>query len=362
MTRPLLLSASALLASLAACGDQPEPVREPADDAAPEERIVLEEPIEAEAPPAAAVTDTLGAFEGAVSGLAVWEHPAVPYEGAVLAANGEAGLAVVSIDQEVPTRVVEGEFDGGVAVGYPAEGASLVAAGSGEEVVLFRMGADRVPVEAGRLDAPGGSRALCMTGERLVRLGPDGAATAYDLTSSGDALMASPSDERAEDAVACAATRDVVYLASGDGSITATGPDARRYSLDGKGVGLAALATGPASAGDVLLVGDARGAVTAVFAAEAAEDRPSAALLLDDEVVAATRLAAGSGNLGGIYRDGVVAVLDEGNALHLVPWAGLARALGAEPESVSLRPGEEATARGPDLSLPALEARPPALD
>ena len=71
-----------------------------------------------------------------------------------------------------------------------------------------------------------------------------------------------------------------------------------------------------------------------------------------------TRLAAGSGNFGGVYRDGVVAVLDDQNRLKLLPWSAVARAIGAPIETVSLRPAIvpddpfAVTPRLPELSLP----------
>ena len=67
-------------------------------------------------------------------------------------------------------------------------------------------------------------------------------------------------------------------------------------------------------------------------------------------------LAAGSGNFGGVYRDGVVAVLDDRNRLKLVPWSSVARAIGAPVESVSLRP--ETAATDPFLVRPTLPELP----
>ena len=342
--------------ALAACGDDAR--NAVPDEAAPARLEVAEDaaPTAAEAPdaplPRATVTDTLGSFEGQVFGLAVWEHQTLSFGGAVLAANGEAGLAVVPIDQEIEGGVVEGTFDGPVAVGYTEE-ASFAAAASGGEVLLFTVAPDRAFTRIGALASD--ADALCMIGDVLLAVSDE--ATAYRVTPAGtaDPLFARP----APAGTSCAATDERFFLA-------APGAPLRSFDVEGgdplvddgytarQPRGFAALATPD---GRALVYAD-DGALHVDGPATA---HTSVRLLRERQTVTPDGpLATGSGNFGSIYRDGVVAMLT-GPDLVLLPWAGIARAAGLEGVgSASLRPREPVTLPQPeiDLQLPQIETEP----
>ena len=347
--RPSFFLGAAILCLLTACGDDArDAVPEAAPEPAPAEIIAVPAPEAPASLPPASVSDVLGAFEGEVFGLALWEHPVMSFASTVLAANGAAGLAVVPVDKEVEGRVIEGVFDGPVAVGYTDE-TSLMAAASGGEVLLFSAGDDAAFAPIGSV--AGEADALCMIGSTLLvvgaeatgyGIGADGTARTLFSVSGGDGAFCGTTDERfyvlvpgeplrSVDASGANPMVDDAYAgAAPDGFAVAATPQGRAFvvledgalSVDGPGV--------------------PRTQVRVV--------REGAAAPAPDVI------AAGSGNFGSLYRDGVVAMV-AGGELMLLPWAGVARAAGLEgTQTVSLRP-----ARDP-MPTPAIDLRLPEIE
>ena len=355
MTSRYLLGTAFLC--LAACGDD---AREAIPDAetAPEattEAIVVpaerasvpEAPAPPETPPAV-VSDVLGAFEGEVAGLALYEHPVMSFAGAVLAANGPAGLAVVPVDREVEGRVIEGTFDGPVAVGYTDE-LTFAAAASGGEVVLFTVGEDRGFTPIGSVTAD--AEALCLIGDALLVVGAE--ATGYVIGPEGAAEPAFTREGGA--GAACAVTDERFFVA-------VPGKPLRSFDVAGgtpmvdddyAGLSLEALAAASTEGGPALvtLVGDT------VAVDGPGVGRIDVTVRRDGApVTQVSALAAGSGNFGSLYRDGVVAMV-AGGELVLLPWAGVARAAGLEGTStLSLRP------EGPVMPQPEIRLDLPEIE
>ena len=357
MTHRFLL-ASALACLLSACGDEPRD----AVPAAPDEVAAEQPPLRAEAEASGeasepdarvvAVSDVLGTFEGTVSGLAFWEHPTLSFASAVIATNGEAGLAVIPVDREVEGSVTEGTFGGPVAVGYTQE-VSYVAAASGTQVALFTVGDDRTLTRVGSVEAEAG--ALCMVGDALLVVSRE--ATVYRVTPEGTAetLATLPASPEA----GCAATAERFYLSEPDGPLRSFAPDGGRELVDDAyaGVPAEALTAVSTPSGPALLY---------LVRGELVVDGPGLAhapvtVTQDGAPLPAPGvMAAGSGNFGSLYRDGAVAMISDGE-LVLLPWAGIARAAGlGEAEAVSLRP-REAVTQAPTLQieLPEIEAAAP---
>lgn len=381
MIRPLLAT-SLLALTLAACGGDEAEVAVPEAAERPEE-ITLGEPLRQrpERPaPRAIYTDTLGSFESAVSGLAVWQHPTLSFESAVLAANGEAGLAVIPVDSGVTLSSVEGDFSGGVAVSYPDDGDpsnTLAAAGRGGEIAFYTVGPDRSFAEVAAVPAPGGTRALCALGGTVLRVSADGAASLYGVTPGENAAVAEPVPAL-DGAAGCAASREGFFVLGADGGVAELSPNGESDGygdLFGGTPATALAAVTVSESGGYLLAGGADGTIRALpfpleDGAEAARTAPQREGVTDDAAIAV--LAAGSGNFGSIYRDGVVAVLDAEGALKLLPWAGLARALGIEETTTVARRSlnaegrpeggptvpEAATGPEPDVDAPRFDVRP----
>ena len=370
MRRTLLTMLLAAALPLAGCGGEAPEGSDAAErgaDAPTAETTLDLDAARAPAPPPAppadetrvAIGDVLGQFEGTVHDLTVWEHPETPYLGAVIAANGPAGLSIVPMDREVPPRTVEGDFDGGVAVGYLEDGTSLLAASSGDEVIVYDLGADGVPTELSRIG--GGAEAICMSGAVMALIG-DG----LRITQAPyGRLVLTPPDA---DVVACTSGAETVSLFASDGAQsvveslgasqvrrTEVTPPRAPAAQDRAAIFEAGTATARVEAERQVLIHAPNNAELVVTWDEgsAGTVRLRQGNVADDTPI--RLVAAGSGNFGGVYRDGVVAVLDAENRLKLIPWSSLARAVGAPVETSSLRPA------APEAEDTAFTPRPPAL-
>ena len=353
MISRFFLAASIL--ALGACGnDARDAVPADAEEAPATERLAVPDDAGAAAPaaPRARVSDTLGTFEGPVSGLALWGHPVMSFGSAVLAANGAAGLAVIPVDKQVEGRVIEGVFDGPVAVGY-TEDANFAAAAAGGEVLLYAV--DETPAFTPIGSVSGKAAALCMIGDTLLVVGAE--ATAYRVTPDGAAetLYTKP----AQGAVHCAATDDRFYLAGAEGPVRSFDAGGGAPMMDDAYDGLAIDGFG------VVQTPDGEAVVTLSGGALTVDGpglgRTEVGVLNGQETLrGATNVAAGSGNFGSVYRDGVIAMIADGD-LVLLPWAGVARAAGLEgTETVSLRPREAVTPQPEiELELPEMETFAP---
>ena len=345
--------------ALAGCGgdeEQPAPVPQEALPTAPAEAPPSmtdagEEAAAADAAPAptyrAAVTDTLGAFGGEVTGLAVWSHPSLSFESAVLAANGEAGLAVVPIDTEVELATTSGSYDA-VTVSYPGEGPALVVAAQGPGVAFGTLGEDRTfAAEDGALTADGPLSSLCAAGSTVLMTAKAGETLLY---RRGD--ESGPVPVEIETPMACAGTKDAFYVLSGGGLSRIGADGATSAAQAGFGEAAVTQLTAVQTGTDegYLLGADAEGQLylSAFPAGDALAPQPITVTRDGEPLGPLSALAAGSGNFGSVYRDGLVAALTAGGELVLIPWAGLTNAAGlGEVSTVSLRPRAEAAPEAP---------------
>ena len=77
-----------------------------------------------DAPPAVApvvVEEELGGFDSAISGLAFWRHPTLPYNSLIIAATG-TGLSSFTIEDGTPVETVDEPGLSGISVGYDGTG------------------------------------------------------------------------------------------------------------------------------------------------------------------------------------------------------------------------------------------------
>jgi len=371
-----LLGTAALLALLVACSQQNEsgedavetstvedteettgeaasgdsPVEEPSsgDD---EADLTVPEDIRTDIP----VTDELGSFASEVHGLALWAHPTVAYQGAVLAANGEAGLIAIDFEKGSPDNVA-GTFVGGLAVTYPdwARGdESLIVgydSGSGyrffdidEEALTFTewnvSGADDLPAEpvqicvAARTDAPVVNIAVISQENTVshasISQNPDGSLT-----------VSSPVRVNVPQPIACAGddSHGIIVFATGRGTLVAvgTGDETNRGSEPNDKPIVDRITTLPSSdvngiatslqAGQGQILVTYRGEDARFFGYDIETGEELGAFtvspLVDIAGVSGLSIfAADGGNFGGIYRKGVLATIggDETRTLKLAP-------------------------------------------
>lgn len=377
-SRRRLTAAAALLAILSACSQQRQDesdegatMEEAGDGAsveAPSDKRAIEAPdrggqaADDVASPAPQqnrtdipVTDELGSFASAVYGLAVWAHPTVAYQGAVLAANGDAGLIAIDFEKGNPDSV-DGTFVGGLAVAYPdwARGdESLIAAyDSGGGYRFFDIEAEALTFSewdvSGAAGLPADPRQICVASHgdtalvNIAVISQENTVSHASITQNQDGSLSvsAPVMVNVPQPIACAGddSHGMIVFATGSGTLVAVGtggetsdaspPDDRPFvdiianlpSPDVNGIATS-LQTGQ---GQILVSYRGDDARFFGYDIETGEDLGAFTVspLSDIEGVSGLNLfAADGGNFGGIYRKGVLATIggDESRTLKLAP-------------------------------------------
>ena len=308
-----------------------------------------------------AVTDELGQFETAVSGIALWSHPLLAYKGGVMAANGPAGLIFVDTEA-ASSATLEGDFSAGVSVSYLGR-ESLIAAYDAQAQSLRLLNVLYDPLRladwelaSGTEFLPSGRVATCLARRplenriTLVMISEQGRLTHASVSGNGDSSLTVLNRQRLDTDPLISCTSDdrtgLAYLLSKGGKVIKAdfaGEDGTPLLEDfirlpdltftGLAIILQAddqgqlLAVSEGTPGAVYAYDLATGSLTGAF---------TAGELVDIEAVQSiSAFAADGSNFGGIHRDGVMALVEGTDSLKLklVPWSGIARQLGLPVET-----------------------------
>lgn len=350
------------LLALAACGREAEEASEPA-------------PVEVFGVP---ISDELPGLDASATGIAFWIHPNVAFNSLMIVA-GNTGVVAYNVEDGVETARVPGVNAQGAAVSYLGFGrqARGLLTFFDREAAVFRIyEIDEVSRQFRALEGDvvvqGGVRGFCFGrggGAEAPQLHVVQRAnvTTYSLDIDNDAFAADPgvAMEAPEDVASCAVdpVDGALFIARESGVVHRIEgePDfGRRFAAaDVENAGeLAAL---PAELEDgsvrvqIALLDRLTGLVhifdrddgTALGAIRAgAVDEMEAA-------GAATAMGATGANLGGLYRDGAIALGVGGDEplIRLIPLNGVQNALSL-PQSAAIDPrGEEAAGEEDDLLI-----------
>ncbi|GGY52815.1 hypothetical protein GCM10007148_22550 [Parvularcula lutaonensis] len=331
------LTARALLPLLllAACGQQGADVAQPAsDDSA--------SPLPP--PPVARASITLGSFEGPVTDLAALEAKPFGFQSAILAANGDAGIAAIRADGEASTVIETIEAPYLIATAsFPTGDAILSLSQSGDLDLLDPEGSGSIA--SGRV-ATGAMSDLCVfSGDETataVVVTASSTVAFVDVSLTGEPISVVGTPEVIDGVIGCAAVGDELYLRTAEGWDRQTASGAKPTPLENAPVLVAA-------GGEVFAVEpvgeDARLLVNGQpFDTQTADGEPLRPLMVEPAY----------GNFGGVLRDGALIVLDEGLGLHLIPWPAIAKPMGWPGQLESLLPDDTVMpVDGPPL--PSLE-------
>ena len=301
------------------------------------------------------VTDELGSFASEVHGLALWAHPTIAYQGAVLAANGEAGLIAIDFEKGSPGSV-EGTFIGGLAVTYPdwAQGdESLIAAydaGPGyrffdidEDALTFTewtvTSADELPQDPVQI-CVAAQAAAAVVNIAVISQENTVSHASINQNSDGSVTVSRPVRVNVPEPIACAGddSHGIIVFATGRGTLVAvgTGDETNGGSEPGAKPFVDRIATLPSSdvngiatslqtgQGQVLVSYRDEDARFYGYDIETGEELGSFTVspLVDIAGVSGLSMfAADGGNFGGIYRKGVLATIggEETRTLKLAP-------------------------------------------
>ncbi|MEO1657673.1 MAG: hypothetical protein AAFR65_08120 [Pseudomonadota bacterium] len=316
---PYLRFAALSLVIVGACGDNPEPAdadgTSAAEEAAPQP----------DGPPVVRSSITLGTFEGTVSDLAFYEAPPFSFRSAVVAANGDAGIAVVGVDGTSASTWTPEVTANRVTVTYAIDpdGGSVLALSSDGTLSAYTLDGTlltSVDVPGGEHEdvcAAGGLAAILVDGDiQIVEVGTDDTGDA-DL-SLGPVIETGGIDGCDGTAAGLVFAGDEAQLIlNADGNLVPTGQ--------------------PIEAMPVISAGGTAIGITATNGLIRVSDTSLLVETPDGAPILPRFVEATGGNFGGILRDGAVAVLDDQNTLHVVPWSGVADAAGLEKSADSKR-------------------------
>ncbi|MEZ5894255.1 MAG: hypothetical protein R3C58_14065 [Parvularculaceae bacterium] len=183
-------------------------------------------------PPAAAaeapVSDELPGLAAPATGIAFWDHPALPFNGMMLVA-GEKGVAAYNMEDGNPAGVIDGFNAKGVAVSYfgvGAQAAGFVAFLDADANTFRFYGIDNasrafLPLK-GDIAIRGAVRDFCL-GRAEGAPAPalfaveKGAARVFNLlpAQGGLSVASEKTLDAPDDAVSCAVARDGTLLVAG---------------------------------------------------------------------------------------------------------------------------------------------------
>lgn len=347
MKQIITVAAISALFAMAACGE-----RENASPAV--------EPAPAPEPVGVIASDAVADMAAAATGIDFWIHPNVSFNSLIIVASDD-GLTSYNIENGDEVSRAPGAALDGVAVSYIGFGplAAGIAATFDETASAFQFyGVDNttrlfVPL-SGRPTVRGTVRGFCM-GRAAASADPTlfvvqrGELTIYNITPAmnDDTASLNISGETGlpipETATACAVdTAGVAYVLTSAGEIfrvnseTAFDAPFAMAFADGADeiayLGAAHSNDAPSVQGQMIVL-DRNTGVVEFFDAE--DGHALGAIQIDaaDDIEAVTQSAAmgaSGANLGGLYRDGAIAlgVPGENPALRLIPANGAANALG----------------------------------
>ncbi len=346
MRTPALVPLLAGMLALAACGRD-------ADDASAPEPI---------APIGVAASDET-ALAAPATGLAFWMHPNVAFNSVLIAASAD-GLAAYNIEDGAAVSSVPGVNVSGVAVSYLGFGptATGVVAAFQPDAGAFAFyrvdnGARKFTPLAGAPDIRGAVRGFCFgRGDGVdtpsLYVVQRGKILVFNFESQdgGLAPTANIAMDARDDLVACAVDSDGALLAASttgaifrlDGEDSFKTPFAKAQVSEVGGLAVIAAdapeggtpeGEEPAAYGQLALMDKTTGAIH-LF--DRTDGRAIGAVTIapTDEiegVAAAGAMGASGANLGGLYRNGLIALsIDGGASVRFIPLNGVANALAFE--------------------------------
>lgn len=320
------------------------------------DRAAAPEPQSPDSEPAGAVTavevpatDEFGPFDAPVNDIAFWTHPTLAFNGLALVATGSGVVALNIEDGAEVARLDIGAVDAvDVAyIGYGANAKGYLGMSADGEFRLAEI--DNVTREMALIDAPmpalGAARGFCLAAA------PAGAIVLrYDMQADGWEMqpvyntggMQSPSAQALsanENYADCAAGDGGVYLLTEEGSVYTISDSGEMQAFHvagsrGDAIGVITNEADGGGGADSVVILD--GAANVARIVSAGDGAPLGAVRIGasfdiEGVSEATAMGVGSGNFGGVYRDGVIAMAVGGDqpAVRLVPFNGVMDALGA---------------------------------
>jgi hypothetical protein len=274
--------------------------------------------------------DYIGQFEGDIGGLNFWHHPVNNYEGGVIAANGEAGLVFISIEG-IASQVVPGAFFVKPDIVYL----------DGDEALIFAPDRNRNELIAIRksLNGTGLEEVLsfpleedisgfCMIDSLSgVFIQENGRAVYRKFGHERSARQLSGKDKYSDCETDPVTGR--LFLSTSKGKIVEVNVDGEIIRTFKPNLGSAFdFDLYREEEGGLFLIAFSNNTGIVLSANDNDKGRGKSFHLTKtngfETVENVKSFAMTGGNLGSVYRNGVIAIIDSDGQLYFAPWAGLA--------------------------------------
>ena len=324
-----------------------------------------------------AAADGYGPEGGGVNAVAFWTHPTLPFAGMLIAATNN-GLESFNIENGDPVGNAPVKDASAIAVFYEGEGptaqgyAVALTKGGYEIFAIDNISRALNPINAPMTGRPANSFCLARRNgsEAIIELSAE-KISARPIEIIGDTATIGEArkiaDLNAPRACFSDPRNSALFIISNDGAIRRfdDGSD-KPFGValpSGLKVGAVAAAfnmgaeNAETAAGQIAILNDADGVIR-LFDETSGEllgaVKVSATFDLD-AVTSANAIAIGSANFGGVYRDGLLAIVTkgEGAQIRLVPWNAVMDALGEQLGGV-FNPREP---HGPQPDAPLIDIK-----
>ncbi len=301
--------------------------------------------------------DHIGQFEGEIGGLNFWHHPVNNYEGGIIVANGEAGLIFISIEG-VASQVIPGAFFVKPDIVYLDGDEALIFAPdrNRNELIAIRKNLNGTELEE-VLSFPLEEKKIsgfCMIDSLSAILIEENGSAVF--RTFGNLSISDPLSAK-EKYVDCKADNVTgrLFLSTRKGKIV-------EINIDGDIIKTFKPNLGSAfdfdlyreEEGGLFLIGfsDDKGIALSVDRQDLAKPFHLTANNGFDMVGAVKHFTMTGGNLGSVYRNGAIAIIDSDNELYYAPWVGLPDGIdGQEALTLGPRPPREIDAEEDQLGI-----------
>ncbi len=286
--------------------------------------------------------DHIGQFEGDIGGLQFWHHPVNNYEGGIVAANGEAGLVFISIEG-VASQAVPGAFFVKPDIVYPEGHEALIFAPdrNRNELVAIRKnnnGTELAEVSSYPLDDKEISGFCMMDSLRGIFIQNSGHAIYREFDNENSVTPLSAKAKYS----ACKfdPVTGRLFLSTRKGNIVEASVDGdiiKRFSPNlGKGFEFDLFREKDRGL-FLIAFSNNRGIVLPADDQDSGKGFHFMTNRGRDAVEAVQHFTMTGGNLGSIYRNGAIAVIDSNHDLYFAPWTGFSKGSDGQ-EAITLGP------------------------
>ncbi len=301
--------------------------------------------------------DHIGQFEGDIGGLQFWHHPVNNYEGGIVVANGEAGLIFISIEG-VASQVIPGAFFVKPDIIYLDGDEALIFAPdkNRNELITIRksvVGTELEEISSFSLEENDISGFCMIDSLSAILIDENGRAVYRKFGNESSAKPLSVKEKYVDCKTDNVTGR--LFLSTKKGKIVEINVDGDIIKTFKPNLGTTFdFDLFREEEAGLFLIGfsDENGSVLSADSQNSGKVFHLTTNNGFEKVDAVKYFTMTGGNLGSVYRNGAIAIIDSDNDLYFAPWIGLSDGIdGQEIPTLGPRPPRETNAEEDQLDF-----------